>query len=433
MTQDTWNETRRNLLAGGLGLGGAVLAGAARADGTGTAAAGSAGAIDAGSVAAEHVAFPPIHAPTERDEGQPPNPEPPAQRVGFAIMGLGRLALENILPAFAQCKHARPVALVSGDPDKLTSVAAQYGIAKESCYSYADFSRIRSNAAVQVVYVVLPNALHREAVVRAAEAGKHVLCEKPMAVSAEEARAMIEACRRAGRKLMIAYRCQYEANNRELIRRARSGELGDIQFIDAVNTQNQGNPAQWRQIKHLSGGGALPDVGLYCLNSTRALLGEEPIAITAAIHSPAGDARFAEVESTVSFTLQFPSGVIANCTTSYSAHEHRNLKVLGSSGSAEIENAFGYEGQRLRLYRRDGNAEASVELSLAHKNQFSLEIDHMAECVRHDTQPRTPGEEGLQDQVLMAAIYQAAASGETVRLAPVMRRDAFRGVEPAVP
>jgi predicted dehydrogenase len=432
MTQDSWNETRRNLLASGLGLGGAALVGAARANTAGTGGAGAAGAINAGSVAAEHVTFPPIHAATERDEGQPPNQDPPQQRVGFAIMGLGRLALENILPAFAQCKHARPVALVSGDPGKMQAVAAQYGISKDSCYSYADFSRIRSNAAVQVVYVVLPNALHREAVVRAAEAGKHVLCEKPMSVSAEEAGTMIDACKRAGRKLMIAYRCQYETNNRELIRRARSGELGDIQFIDAVNTQNQGDPAQWRQSKKLSGGGALPDVGLYCLNSTRALLGEEPIAVTAAMHSPGGDARFAEVESTVSFTLQFPSGVIANCATSYSAHEHRNLKVLGSIGCAEIENAFGYEGQKLRVYRRDGQAEASVELALAHKNQFSLEIDHMAECVRHDTQPRTPGEEGLQDQVLMAAIYQAAASGETIRLPAVTRRDAFRGIEPAV-
>jgi predicted dehydrogenase len=418
MAHDTLNGTRRSLLAGGLGIGGAALVRAAK--------------VDEGSVGGERVTFDPIHAASERDEGQPPNQDPAQQRVGFAIMGLGRLALENILPAFAECKHARPVALVSGDPAKMKTVAAQYGIAKDSCYSYADFSRIRANAAVQVVYVVLPNSLHREAVVQAAEAGKHVLCEKPMAISADEARVMIDACRRAGRKLMIAYRCQYEINNRELIRRVRSGELGDIQFIDAVNTQNQGSPAQWRQNRALSGGGALPDVGLYCLNSTRALLGEEPVAITAAMHSPAGDVRFAEVESTVSFTLQFPSGVIANCATSYSVHEHRNLKVLGSTGSAEVENAFGYEGQKLRLYRRDGKAEASIELALARKNQFSLEIDHMAECVRHDVAPRTPGEEGLQDQVLMAAIYQAAASGETVRLPAVPRRDAFRGTEPAI-
>jgi predicted dehydrogenase len=152
--------------------------------------------------------------------------------------------------------------------------------------------------------------------------------------------------------------------------------------------------------------------------------------VMAVVHSPEGDARFREVESTVSFTLRFPSGVVANCASSYSAHEHRNIRVLGARGAAEVENAFAYEGQRLRLFHRQAEAEANVELSLGRKNQFALEIDHFAQCIRSGAEPRTPGEEGLQDQVLMAAIYQAARTGRPVRLPTVSRRDAFRGPEP---
>ena len=420
--------TRRGMVqAGGLGL--AALALSARTAAAAT-PSGQPSSVDEGMVQGGEVRFPPIHAETERPDGPPPNPDPPSRRVGFAVLGLGRLALQQILPAFAECKHARPVALVSGDPDKLRMVAAQYGVAPDATYGYASFDRIRDNPAVEAVYVVTPNALHRDFVVRAARAGKHVLCEKPMAASVEEAREMVAACRAAGRKLMVAYRCQYEKTNVELARRVRTGEFGPIQLIDAINTQNQGDPTQWRQVRKLSGGGSLPDVGLYCLNTTRAILGEEPTEVFATIHSPPDDPRFREVESNVSFTLHFPSGAIANCASSYSAHEHRNIRVLGANGTGEVENAFAYEGQRLRLFRRDGQAEASAELSLGRKNQFSLEIDHFAQCVRAGVEPRTPGEEGVQDQVLMAAIYESARTGRPVRLAAHSGLDAFRGPPP---
>jgi len=418
------DQTRRQfLLAGGVGLATTLYA----SQGLAATTSGSPTTVDEGIVATGKVSFPPIDAATEPPGNPPPNPDPPGQRVGFAVVGLGRLALQNILPACAQSKHARLTGLVSGDPQKMRLIAAQYGVPREGCYSYSELSRMRSNSNIQVVYVVLPNALHRDAVVAAAQAGKHVLCEKPMATNVDEARAMIEACRQADRKLMIAYRCQYEVNNRELVKRARSGELGDIQFVDAINTQNQGDPTQWRQIRKLSGGGSLPDVGLYCLNTTRALLGEEPIEVIARTHSPDGDPRFKEVEATVSFVLRFPSGVLANCVSSYSLHTQRNFRVLGASASAEITNAFDYEGQRLHIARRESQAEAITEVKLGMKNQFALEMDHMASCVRNNQEPRTPGEEGLQDQLLMAAIYQSAQTGQPVSLAPVARKDAFRG------
>jgi len=421
-----FDETRRQLLAGSVALATASYA----RHGLAATSSGSPTPVDEGTVAGGRVSFPAIDASTEQPGAPPPNPDVPGQRVGFAVVGLGRLALQNILPAFAQSKHARLTGLVSGDSEKMRVIAAQYGVPKEACYSYEEMARLRNNASIQVVYVVLPNALHRDAVIQAARAGKHVLCEKPMATGPEEAREMIAACREAARKLMIAYRCQYEVNNVELAKRARSGELGDIQFIDAINSQNQGDPTQWRQIKKLAGGGSLPDVGLYCLNTARALLGEEPSEVIASIHSPEHDPRFREVESTVSFILRFPSGILANCASSYSAHEQRNFRVLGSKAAAEITNAFAYEGQKLHMSRRDAQAEAKVELNLGVKNQFSLEMDHMALCVRNNVEPRTPGEEGLQDQILMSAIYQSAQTGQPISLKPELRRDAFRGPPP---
>ena len=426
--------TRRTIMAG---AGLTVAAGALAPAAASAAAASTAGApgrgpapVDEGQVQGGQVSFPPIHAPTERPDAPAPNPDPPGRRVGFAVMGLGRLALENILPALAECKHARLAGLVSGDAAKLRTVAAQHGIAPEACYDYAGFDRIRDNPAIEVVYVVLPNGLHRDAVMRAARAGKHVLCEKPMANTAAEAREMVAACKAAQRTLMIAYRCQYERNNVELSRRARAGELGQVQLVDAINTQNQGDPAQWRQDKALAGGGALPDVGLYCLNTVRALLGEEPVEVSAAIHDPADDPRFRQVESNVAFTLRFASGVLANCMTSYSTHEHRNLRVLGAQATGEVENAFAYEDQKLRLFHRDGEAEANVALSLGRKNQFSLEMDHMAQCVRSGARPRTPGEEGLQDQVIMEAIYRSARTRQPVALQRYDGVDVFRGPRP---
>jgi predicted dehydrogenase len=416
---------RRHLLAG---AGLTVLAAAnPRAAG---AAATSVPPIDEGVVKGDDVDFPSIVAPSERPAPPLLNADPPSRRVGFAIMGLGRLALGEILPAFADCKHARPVALISGDPDKSRAVAAQYGISADACYDYRSFDRVRDNPAIEVVYVVTPNALHRDNVVAAAKAGKHVLCEKPMATSPDEAREMISACRAADRLLMIAYRIQYETYNTELARRARAGELGSVRLISAVNVQNQGDPRQWRQIKAIAGGGALPDIGLYCLNTARALLGEEPVEVFATEWRPSDDPRFEQVEASIAFTLKFPSGAIATCSSSYAAHERRDFAVYGSDAAAHIENAFAYEGQRLIMARRDGRAENVTTVSLPQRKQFALEIDHMAACVRSGTRPRTPGEEGLQDQVLMAAIYESARAHRPVSFPAVAGVDVFRGAMP---
>ncbi len=371
--------------------------------------------------------FPVWTAQTERPAPDPPSPLPPDQRVGYAVVGLGRLSLENILPAFGETKKSKLVALVSGTPDKAKAVAAQQGISPEAIYSYADFEKISSNPQIQAVYIVVPNGLHKEYVIRAAKAGKHVLCEKPMANSSAEAREMIAACKQAGRLLMIAYRSRYEPNNRNLLKMLREEKYGPLRLMSAVNVQNMAAPEQWRFKKELAGGGALPDIGLYCLNAARFLSGEEPIEIIGRTQSTAGDPRFREVEETVAFTLRFPSGFVAECSSSYGMHESRYLTAHTPGAAYHFRNAFAYEGHQLRVSHRDGKAESIDELRVGAKNQFALEIDHMSECVKSGRQPHTPGEEGLQDHVLMEAIYRSAKGREPITLPVVPGRDTPRG------
>ncbi|WP_132253749.1 Gfo/Idh/MocA family protein [Methylobacterium segetis] len=419
MAEDDLHLSRRNLLrAGGATLTGAALAMAGPASAAQNPPGGPAVPADTGAVQGSRIVFPNWRGPGDRTPPPPPAPMPLEKRVGFCLVGLGRLSLEELLPAFAESKKARIVALMSGSPDKAKLVAQQYGVAPDAVYGYGDWDRLKQNAAVQAVYIVTPNAVHRDQVIAAAGAGKHVLCEKPMAANSAEARDMIAACERANVRLMIAYRCQYEPYNREVARLVRSGAYGRPRLIQAFNGQTTGLPEQWRLKKALAGGGALPDIGIYCLNPARAVLGEEPVSVQAQIFSPPEDPKFAEVEETVSFTLRFPSGTIAQCLTSYGVHEARRMSVHTQAADIALENAFAYEGQRLIVSHKDGPQESRDNRVLAQKNQFALEIDHFARCVLENRRPRTPGEEGLQDHVLMEAIYESARTGAPVTVGP---------------
>lgn len=427
---DEFGLSRRTLLqAGGVTLTGAALGSANAAD---AATAGPTVPADTGALQGGRVQFPNWRGQGDRPPAPTPAPQPPGQRVGYCIVGLGRLSLDEILPAFGQAKRSRLVAVMSGTLDKAKLVAQQYGVPENAVYGYGDWDKLQANPQIQAVYVVTPNAVHHDDVVAAAAAGKHVLCEKPMAASSAEARAMIAACERAKVKLMIAYRCQYEPYNREVVRIARSGEFGKPRMIQAFNGQTTGLPEQWRLKKALSGGGSLPDIGLYCLNGVRALLGEEPNLIQAQTYSPADDPKFREVEESVSFTLRFPSGVIAQCMCSYGVYEARRLTVHTSGADITLENAFAYVGQRLIVGHRDGKAGSQDIKVLGAKNQFALEMDHFSRCIQENRRPRTPGEEGLQDHVLMEAIYEAARTGAPVSIAPLSGAglDATRGPEP---
>jgi predicted dehydrogenase len=427
MTQREANPlTRRDLLnLAGQGLIAAGVAGAfpPSAGAQPAPARGAAGG-------APHVELPPLSAPTEQKEAPTPNPLPPDARVGYAVVGLGHIALDEVIPAIVQSKRSKVTALVSGHPEKAAAVAREHGIDPRNVYDYKNYEEMRNNPAVQAVYIALPNSMHAEYTVRAAQAGKHVFCEKPMATSSRDCQRMIDACKTAGKKLMIGYRQQYEPYNREVIRRARAKDLGDLKFITADNGQNQGDPNQWRLKKALSGGGSLPDVGIYCLNATRYITGEEPVEVFARMWSTPGDPRFKEVEETMVFELRFPSGVLASCTCGYGNHRLQRYAVAGSLGWAELSPAFAYRGLRLRTARAEGKIERVTEEQLGQPNQFTLEIDHFSRCVTEDRTPHTPGEEGLADLRIIEQLYASAAAGHPMAMPASQGLDVTRGPAP---
>ena len=339
-------------------------------------------------------------------------PEPPGRKVGWAIVGLGSLAINQILPAFAKCEKSKVVALVSGHPEKAQKLALRYGVAPQSIYNYQSYDSLKDNPEVDVIYVVLPNSMHPEYTIRGHQAGKHVLSEKPMATTPADCQAMIDAARKASRKLMVAYRCRYEPFNKEMIRMAREQELGPVKVIVADHGFSIGDPTQWRLKKELAGGGSLMDIGIYSLQAARYVTGEEPTEIAAMTYTTPGDVRFKEVEETINFQLRFPSGALANCTSSYGYSGQNRYRVVATKGWFELEPATGYSGLRMRVRR--GNA--TEERDLPVRDHFALEMDHMSECVMENKEPLTPGEEGLRDLRLMMAIYEAAKSGQTVKV-----------------
>ncbi|OAN56660.1 MULTISPECIES: Gfo/Idh/MocA family protein [unclassified Sphingobium] len=336
----------------------------------------------------------------------------PARRIGYAIVGLGSYATRQVMPNFAGCDHARLVALVSGTPAKLDQYGAQYGIPATHRYSYADFERIRDNPDIDAVYVVLPNSLHAEYAVRAAQAGKHVLCEKPMATSVAECAAMIAACRKAGTKLMIGYRSRFEPYNRLAIDLARSGYVGRTRLITAEHGFAI-RPDQWRLDRALSGGGSMMDIGIYSLNAARYLTGEEPVEVSAIESTNRSDPRFRTVEDRIGFQLRFPSGILANCLSSYSSG-HNGYRVIGAQGWINMEPATPYSGQSMMI-RKDGVTAPRI-LPVAAKNQFAGQLDHLAECILNGGTPIVPGEEGLADLRVIEAIYRSAAERRHVAI-----------------
>ena len=227
------------------------------------------------------------------------------RKIGYAIIGLGRIA-DHFMRGIQDTTNSKVVALVSGHPDKAARIAAQYGIPKANIYNYENMDSFRDNHAIDAVYVALPNSMHAEYTIRSAKAGKHVLCEKPMAVNPTEAElAMIDACKTANVKLMIAYRCHYETTNLAAVKLIRDGALGQVQQIQSAFGFNCG-AGEWRLDKTLAGGGPLMDVGIYCLNATRYLTGEEPSEFSAYTYSDPNDPRFKTVEEKPCLDQQIP-------------------------------------------------------------------------------------------------------------------------------
>jgi predicted dehydrogenase len=339
-------------------------------------------------------------------------PEPPGRKLGWAVVGLGSLAINQILPAFAKCEKSKVVALVSGHPDKANKLALRYGVSPKAIYNYQNYDSIRDNPEVDVIYIVLPNGMHAEYTVRGFQAGKHVLSEKPMASTPADCQSMIDVGRKTNRKLMVAYRCRYEPFNQEMIRMARSQELGPLKVILCDTGFPIGDPTQWRLKKDLAGGGSMMDIGIYSLQAARYISGQEPVELNAFIYNTPGDQRFKEVEETVMFQLRFPSGVLANCSSSYGYASQSRFRAIATDGWFELEPGQHYTGLRMRVNR--GNQ--LEEVMLPEKDHFAAEMDHMSACVLDNKEPLTPGEEGLRDLKLIMSIYDAAKTTKTVKV-----------------
>ena len=264
------------------------------------------------------------------------------RKIGYAVIGIGRIA-DHFLRASLLTTNCAITGLVSGHRDKADKFAAQYNVPQNSIYNYENFDEIIKNPAVDAVYVALPNSMHAEYTMRAAKAGKHVLCEKPMATNVADCESMIAACKAAKVKLMIAYRCHYEPTNLKAIKLIRDGDLGQVQAIESPFGFNI-KPGEWRLDKKLAGGGPLFDVGIYSLNACRYLTGEEPTDISAYASTIDHDGRFNQVEENVAWTMKFPSGIVASCTTTYGSNMGGYYRVYGSKGWLQVDERFVYEG-----------------------------------------------------------------------------------------
>jgi predicted dehydrogenase len=326
------------------------------------------------------------------------------RKLGYCIVGLGRISMQHFMPATKTSQYARVTAIVSGHRDKAERVAAEYGVPAKNIYSYDNYNGIAGNPDIDAVYIALPNSMHADYTIRAAKAGKHVLCEKPMASNAADAQAMDDACRRANRKLMIAYRCHFEPAHMRAFQLIRDGKLGKIEAIDSAFGFNIA-AGEWRLNKAMAGGGPLMDVGIYCLNACRHLTGEEPVEVKGYSSVVDQDGRFREVEENVSWSMKFPSGTVASCSTTYGANMTSYFRVLGSKGELTVEPAFPYDGQRL-VAKIAGEAPIDEPSTLRDPGCFVREADHFAECVFSNREPGPNGAEGLRDMKLMAAIYR---------------------------
>ncbi|HUA16253.1 MAG TPA: Gfo/Idh/MocA family oxidoreductase [Verrucomicrobiae bacterium] len=325
--------------------------------------------------------------------------------IGYCIVGLGRISMQHFMPAVRMSKKSRVTALVSGHRDKAEHMAAEYGVPGDSIYSYEDYDDIAKNPNIDAVYIALPNSMHAEYTIRAAKAGKHVLCEKPMATSVEDSRSMIQACQSANRKLMIAYRCQYEPVHLRAVEMIREGKIGSIESIESAFGFAIA-PNEWRLDKKLSGGGPLVDVGIYCLNASRYLIGEEPVEVKGISSVVDHDGRFAQVEETLSWTARFPNGALANCNCTYGSAMRGYFRVRGSRGTITVDPAFNYDKLHLSA-EFDGGGTTEFAPDEPDPVQFLREADHMADCILQNSEPKTPGQEGLRDMEWIAQIYRS--------------------------
>jgi predicted dehydrogenase len=328
------------------------------------------------------------------------------KKLGVALVGLGYYAEHKIATALQETQYCELKGIVTGTPAKAAKWKEKYNLPDSSIYSYDTFDRILDNKNIDVVYVVLPNSMHREFVIRAAKAGKHVITEKPMAVSVKECEEMIAACKKANVKLYVGYRMQFEPHTQAAMRIAQQKEFGAVKVVEASMGFRIGDPAQWRLKKAMAGGGAMMDVGIYAIQGARYSTNEEPISVTAQ-EFKTDKVKFKEVDETIFWQMEFPSGAVANCMTSYATHMER-LFLSAENGWLELRPAFGYGPIKGQTHKGP--------MDIPHTNHQALQLDGMAQAIMENKTIRATGEEGLRDAKIIDAIYKSIATGKKVSL-----------------
>lgn len=345
------------------------------------------------SQAADKISIPPYDGPMLR----------------VAIMGLGSYGT-RVAEAMQSCTKAKLVGVISGTPSKVKSWQSKYNIPEKNCYNYQNFDNIKDNPDIDAVYVITPNALHKEQVIRVAKAGKHAISEKPMAINAAEGQEMVDACKKAGVKLLVGYRMHFEPKTLEVIRMRKAGEFGKILFFQGLSGFVIGDPTQWRLNRQLSGGGSMMDIGIYSINGSRYMVGEDPIWVTAQ-ETKTNPVKFKEgVDETIQFQLGFPGGAVASCLSTYSMNNLDRFFLNAEKGFAELQPSTGYGPIQGRTHKG--------ELTQPVTTHQTVQMDEMAGIIFEGKTPVVPvdGEEALKDLKIIDAIYQAVKTGQKVPL-----------------
>ncbi|MDJ1467948.1 Gfo/Idh/MocA family protein [Xanthocytophaga flava] len=324
--------------------------------------------------------------------------------LGIALVGLGYYSAYQLAPALKQTKFCKLTGIVTGTPSKATEWEKKYTIPKKNIYDYKTIDRIADNKDIDIVYIVLPNSMHAEYTIRALQAGKHVICEKPMAVSVKECQQMIDAAKKANRQLSIGYRLHYTPHHQEVMKYGREKTFGKVKIVETSDGFKIGDPNQWRLKKALAGGGAMMDIGIYALQGSRYTVGEEPVSVWAQ-EFKTDSVKFKEVDETILWQLKFPGGAVANSSCSYAAGLER-LFATCEDGWFEMGPCYGYGAIKGRTSKGDMN--------LPQLNHQAAQMDDFAQCILTNKPTRTPGEEGLKDMRVIEAIYRSIETGKVV-------------------
>ena len=339
------------------------------------------------------------------------------KKIRYAVVGLGHIAQRAVLPAFAHAENSELAALVSDDPEKLEKLGRRYKV--RSRFSYDRFEEYLNSGVVDAVYITLPNHLHREYTERAARAGVHVLCEKPLAVTEEDCLAMIRVCEENEVKLMTAYRLHFEEASLKAIDLVQGGRLGEPRLFDSTFTM-QVKEGDIRLNPRELGGGPLYDIGIYCINAVRNLFGAEPMEVVA-FSANNGESRFQQCEEMTAAILRFPGRErLASFTCSFNGTDVGTYRVVGTKGELVMDPAYEYAEGLTQRVTIDGRTR---KCTFPKRDQFAPELISFSECILTGAAPEPSGREGLADVRVIRALYRSAETGQPVTLPPFSKED----------